>query len=140
VRYLTLSFAVGALRRGQGTEQFLGPADEDGIAAIRWVTIEPRGDRYRVAVHSAQDLGDELRCDLDSLPPLGVSAGEEYVGAGAELGLVAAEDDAIAMAERRVGARADLWVNFAVAGDEYADFIRARRSSSGADDPSDHGV
>jgi hypothetical protein len=111
----------------QGVEQFLGPADEDGIAAIRWLTIDPRHRSYRVAVHAAQDLDDEQHRDLDSLPPLGVLANEEYVGAGVELGLVAEEFDAIALAERHAGARGDRWVNFGVGGEEYADLISARR-------------
>jgi hypothetical protein len=128
MRYLTRSFAVGALGRGRLIEQFLGTADEEGTAAIRWVTIDPCAGRYRVALHAAQDLDDEERLDLDNLPPLGCSADEEYAGAGMELALVDAESDAIALAEQLTGARADRWVNVGVAGEDYADLIRARRS------------
>jgi hypothetical protein len=126
MRYLTSSFAVGALRRGRGIEQFLGVVDENGIAAVRWVKISPWGDRYRVSVHLAEDVDDEDIRDLDNLPPLGPSA-EEFVGQGVELGLVASETDAITLAERVTGAQSDRWVNFAVAGEEYADLVRTRR-------------
>ena len=70
--------------------------------------------------------------DLVNLPPLGASAREEYVGEGTELGLVDAETDAIAIAERLAGARADRWVNHGVAGEDYADLIRARRNQPDA--------
>ena len=41
MRYLTRQFAISALRRGNGIEQFLGGADIDGEPAIRWVAISP---------------------------------------------------------------------------------------------------
>jgi hypothetical protein len=135
MRYLTPSLAVGALRRGSGIEQFLGAVEETGTAGIRWVTIDPRGDRYQVSVHTALDVDDEHVRDLVNLPPLGGSVDEEVVGDGVELGLVADEVDAMALAERLTGARADRWVNFGVAGDDYADFVRARRSGASADSP-----
>jgi hypothetical protein len=132
MRYLTPTFAVGALRRGRGVEQFLGAVEGYGVQAIRWVTIDPWGDSYRVGVHTAQDLDEEHLRDLVNLPPLGPST-EEFVGQGVELGSVADEADAIELAERLTGARADRWVNFGVAGEDYADFVRARRL--GADPP-----
>jgi hypothetical protein len=64
--------------------------------------------------------------DWARLPPLGPSA-EEFVGEGVELGLVATETDALALAERVTGAQSDRWVNFGVAGEEYADQVRVRR-------------
>ena len=124
MRYLTQSFAVGALRRGRGIEQFLGPTDWHGVPAIRWVTVDPWSGRYRVALHVAEDLDDEWRRDLANLPPLGPS--EEYAGEGVELGMVVAETEAIALAEQLTGARPDRWVNFGVAGEDYADHVKAR--------------
>jgi hypothetical protein len=57
---------------------------------------------------------------------------EEYVGEGRELGRSADEEEAIALAERLAGAAPDRWVNFAVAGEEYLDLVRARRRGSPA--------
>ncbi len=44
MRYLTRSFAIGALRRGRGIEQFLGGAEVGGVAGIRWVGGESLGE------------------------------------------------------------------------------------------------
>ncbi|GAA3260759.1 hypothetical protein ACFO1B_55995 [Dactylosporangium siamense] len=41
MRYLTRQFAIGALRRGRGIEQFLGGIQLGGEAAIQWVAISP---------------------------------------------------------------------------------------------------
>jgi hypothetical protein len=57
---------------------------------------------------------------------------EEYVAEGCELGRSAGEEEAIALAERLAGAAPDRWVNFAVAGEEYLDLVRARRSGTPA--------
>ena len=82
-------------------------------------------------MHTAQDLDNEHFQDLVNLPPLGSS--EEYVGEGVELGLVDTETDAIALAERLTGAQTDRWVNFGVAGEDYADLVRARRRQQETD-------
>ena len=81
-------------------------------------------------MHSAQDPDNEHFRDLANLPPLDPST-EEFVGEGLELGLVASETEAIALAERLTGAVADRWVNFGVAGEDYADLVRARQLPSG---------
>ncbi|MFC4148586.1 hypothetical protein ACFO0M_20215 [Micromonospora mangrovi] len=129
MRYLTRSFAVGALRRGKGIEQFLGVARVAETAAIRWVAVNPWGDRYRVSVHTVEDPADENFRDLAnllSLDPLN----EDYVGQGRELALVASESEAIEQAETLTGARPDRWVNFGVAGEDYADLVRSGRGAS----------
>jgi hypothetical protein len=51
---------------------------------------------------------------------------EQYVGEGCELGRTTDEREALQLAEQLTGAAPDRWVNFAVAGEEYLDFIRAR--------------
>jgi hypothetical protein len=126
VRYPTRQFAVGALRRGSGIEQFLGAAEVGGVPAIRWVAVSPISGRYRVSVHVVQDLEDDRRGDLAESPSLD-AVDEQYAGEGRELGSSADEEDAISLAERLAGAEPDRWVNFAVAGEEYMDFVRARR-------------
>lgn len=131
MRYLTRSFALGALRRGRAVEQFLGATKVADTAAVRWVTVDPWGDRYRVSVHTAEDPDDEYFGDLDNLPPL-ASEDEDYVGQGRELALVTDGPEAIDLAEWLTGARPDRWVNHGVAGEDYTDLVRARRNESRA--------
>jgi hypothetical protein len=129
VRYLTRQFAIGALRRGSGIEQFLGSAEVDGVAAVRWVAISPMDGRYRVSLHTVQDPDDDQVGDLAELLSLD-PADEKYVGEGRELGCVAGQEQAMELAERIAGASADRWVNFSVAGAEYRDLVQSRRRGS----------
>ncbi|MEU4689056.1 hypothetical protein [Actinoplanes sp. NPDC023714] len=46
MRHLTRQFAIGALRRGRGIEQFLGGADVGGERAVRWVNAGVAGHDY----------------------------------------------------------------------------------------------
>ncbi|MEO3819283.1 hypothetical protein [Plantactinospora sp. B24E8] len=131
MRYLTRSFALGALWQGRAIGQFLGETQIAGTAAIRWVSVDPWGDRYRVSVHTAEDPDDENFGDLDNLPPLD-PPDEDYVGQGRELALVADASEAIHQAARLTGARSDRWVNHGVAGEEYADLVRLRRGEGRA--------
>jgi len=73
-----------------------------------------------------QGLDDEGFADLSEFPSLDPDD-EQYAGEGRELGRSADEAEAIELAERLTGAVPDRWVNFAVAGQEYLDFIRSRR-------------
>lgn len=128
MRCLTRQFAVGALRRGSGVEQFSGGAEVDDVAAVRWVAVSPVGGQYRISLHTVQDFDDDRFGDLPeflSLDPVD----EDYVGEGRELGR-STDQQAIALAERLVGAAADRWVNFGVTGEEYLDLVRSRRSGS----------
>jgi hypothetical protein len=127
MRYLTRQFAIGALRRGNGIEQFLGGAEVDGEAAIRWVAMTPMNTRYRISLHTVQDPDDDRRRDLPNLISL-EPVDEAYVGAGRELGLREDEAEAISLAEHLTEARPDRWVNHAAAGDEYHDYVRSRRA------------
>ena len=111
MRYLTRSFAVGALRRGQGIEQFLGPVGVAGEPAIRWVSIDPWEGHYRVSVHVVRDPDDEDFRDLANLLPLD-PAKEQYVGEGGELALVPDPQTAIAQAETLANATPERWVNY----------------------------
>jgi hypothetical protein len=129
IRYLTLHFAVGALRRGNGIEQFLGGVDVAGVAAIRWVAISPTGEGYLVSVHTAEDL-DGQHADLAEFPSVD-PADEEYVGQGRALGHMLDEREALQLAEQMTGAASDRWVNFGVAGEEYLDYVRGRRLATG---------
>ena len=129
VRYLTRSFLLGALRRGNGVEQFLGATQVADTPAIRWVSVDPWGDRYRVSVHTVEDPDDESFRDLHNLMSLDPLE-EDFVGQGRELVLVADELEVIEQAERLTGTRPDRWVNFGAAGEDYADLVRSRRGGA----------
>lgn len=138
MRYLTRQFAIGALRRGHGIEQFLGGTQVGGEAAIQWVAISPLDGQYRVSLHTVQDPDDDEFGDLPNLMSLD-PVYEAYVGEGRELGASQDEAEAIALAEQLTTARPDRWVNHAVAGDAYQDFVRGRRDTTdthGQQDPS----
>lgn len=127
MRYLTRQFAIGALRRGRGIEQFLGSTELDGVPAVRWVAIS----HHSVSPHTVQDPDDDQSRDLPqfiSLDPVD----EDYVGQGGELGRAADEAEAMSLAEQLVDATPDRWVNVGVAGDEYQDLVQARRGDAPA--------
>jgi hypothetical protein len=128
VRYLTRQFAIGALRRGAGVEQFLGGAHVAGAAAVSWVAVSPSGQGYRVSLHVVEDL-DGRHADLAEFPSLD-PVDEEYAGQGRELGRSEDELAALQLAEQLAGARPGRWVNFAMAGDEYLDYVRAGREAA----------
>ncbi len=131
MRYLTRQFAIGALRRGNGIEQFLGGAEIEGEPAIRWVEISPGSGQFRISVHTVQDPDDDRVGDLPNLISLD-PVDEAYVGEGRELGVTGDEAEAISLAEHLTGARPDRWVNHAVAGAEYMDYVRTRRNPAQA--------
>lgn len=131
MRYLTRQFAIGALRRGNGIEQFLGGVEIGGEPAIRWVAISPMKSQYRASLHTVQDPDDDRVGDLPNLISLD-PVDEEYVGEGRELALSEDAEEAIALAERLTDAAPDRWVNHAVAGEEYMDYVRNRRDPAQA--------
>ncbi|MFC4071493.1 hypothetical protein [Actinoplanes subglobosus] len=128
MRYLTRQFAIGALRRGNGIEQFLGGIEISGERAIRWVAISPMNRRYRVSLHTVRDPDDDQVGDLPNLISLD-PADEAYVGEGRELALSEDPEEAMALAEHLTDANPGRWVNHAVAGEEYMDYVRSRRDA-----------
>lgn len=125
MRHLTDAFAVGALRRGRTTEQFLGACHADGLAGVAWVEVRPVVGGYEVFIHEVVDIGEIA--DLYEFPPL-AEHDEEYFGQ-----VVGRADDelgAFALAAR-YGAAAGRWVNQGVVVDEYHDFVKARRRAHG---------
>ena len=129
MRHLTRQFAIRALRRGNGIEQFLGGADIDGEPAIRWVAISPVQRQYRISLHTVQDPDDDRVGDLPNLISLD-PVDEAYAGEGRELGLSEDEKEAMSLAEHLTGARPNRWVNHAVAGEEYIDYVKSRRDAA----------
>ncbi|MFE5406645.1 hypothetical protein ACFQ9Z_36105 [Streptomyces sp. NPDC056580] len=55
MRYLVETFAVGALRRGQGIEQCLGAVQGAETPAIGWVGIESTKRGYEVTLHVVEE-------------------------------------------------------------------------------------
>jgi hypothetical protein len=131
MRYLSRQFAIGALRRGRGIEQFLGGVEIDGEPAIQWVAISPMNRQYRISLHTVQDPDDDQAGDLPNLVSLD-PVDEAYVGEGRHLGASKDEAAAISLAEQLTDARPDRWVNHAVAGEDYMDYVRSRRDSTRA--------
>lgn len=131
MRYLTRQFAIGALRRGNGIEQFLGGIEIDGEPAIRWVAISPTNGQYRISLHTVQDPDDDRVGDLPNLLSLD-PVDEAYVGEGRELAHSEDEEEAMALAEHLTDADPQRWVNHAVAGEEYMDYVRSRRDPTQA--------
>ncbi|MFP8906237.1 hypothetical protein [Streptomyces atacamensis] len=120
MRYLTESFAVGALRRGQGIEQFLGPVGSGDVPAVSWVSVEPTRRGFVVRLHTVEDTGGEDFRDLLEFPPL--DPDEEF---GREIAVVNDPSNAMAVAEDRTGALREKWVNAGMAGEEYRGYVRA---------------
>nr|WP_296075579.1 hypothetical protein [uncultured Actinoplanes sp.] len=90
------------------------------------MAISPIKRRYRISFHTVQDPDDDQVGDppnLISLDPVD----EAYVGEGRELGLSEDEEGAISLAEHLTDAHPDRWVNHAIAGEEYIDYVRSRR-------------
>ncbi|MFD6757431.1 hypothetical protein [Micromonospora gifhornensis] len=127
MRYLTRSFVLGALGRMKEVEQFVGPITLAGVRGIRWVAVWPWQDGYNVSVHDVQDLDDEHDHDLCVFPPLDAQY-EDDTGYGRVIGHVQDPAEALELAERDTGASPERWVNHGVAGEDYADFVLARRA------------
>ncbi|WP_327714559.1 hypothetical protein OG381_03300 [Streptomyces sp. NBC_00490] len=128
MRYLTESFALGALRRGRPVEQFLGPAGSSERPGIRYVEVRPTKTRYEVYLHTLEDVGHETFVDVVEFPPLRTDDAEEDFGR-----LVATRDDplaALAAAEDITGAARGRWVNVGLVQDEYHDYVVAGRSAN----------
>ncbi|RZU75022.1 hypothetical protein EV384_3537 [Micromonospora kangleipakensis] len=126
MRYLTRSFALGALGRRKEVEQFIGPITVAGIPGVRWVSVWPWQQGYNVPVHDVQELDDEHYRDLDTFPPLDPE-GEDDTSSGRLIGHVEDAAEALELAERATGASPHRWANHGVAGEDYADFVLTRR-------------
>ncbi|MFC9646608.1 hypothetical protein ACFTZF_50660 [Streptomyces mirabilis] len=126
MRYLAEAFALGALRRGQSVEQFLGPTGSPERPGIRYVEVRATTSRYEVLLHTVEDVGHETFMDLVEFPPLDPDNDEEE-----EFGrLVSITDDplaALTAAEELTGAVRSRWVNTTMVQDEYSDFVEAGR-------------
>ena len=129
MRHLTEAFAIGALRRGQSIEQFLGATGGSERPGVRWAEIAPTASGFRVVLHVTEDIGGEHFCDLVEFPPLDPGPEESF---GLEIAVVDDPAEAVTIAGVQIGADATRWVNQGVAGSEYQDFVRAGRPGQGS--------
>lgn len=132
MRYLAESFALGALRRGQPVEQFLGPASSSERPGIHYVEVRPAKTHYEIFLHTLEDIGHETFADLVEFPPLDPDDEEDEFGR-----LLATRDDplaALTAAEDVTGAVRGRWVNASVAQDEYHNYVMAGRPANSSPD------
>ncbi|MFG2949716.1 hypothetical protein [Streptomyces adustus] len=132
MRYLTESFALGALKLGRPVEQFLGPAGSPERPGIRYIEVRPAKNRYEIYLHTLEDVGNETFVDVVEFPPLYTDDEEEEFGR-----LVATRDDplvALATAEDFTGAGRERWVNVGVVQDEYLEYVVAGRPANSSPD------
>ena len=126
MRYLTESFAAGALRRGASIEQFLGPAATPAGVSVR---RNPWQLPTRSTYTSEEDPDDFW--DVTEFGSLEDREEDEFGR------LIARADDpahALATAEALVGASRTHWVNEGIIQDEYADYVHANRPAVEAPD------
>ncbi|WP_454320778.1 hypothetical protein [Streptomyces phaeoluteigriseus] len=132
MRYLTESFALGALRRGRPIEQFLSPAGSPERPGIRYIELRPAKVRYEIYLYTLEDVGHKTFVDVVVFPPLHTDDEDEEFGR-----LVATRDDplaALAAAEDITGATRGRWVNTGLVQDEYHDYVAAGRPANSSPD------
>ncbi|GAA0236384.1 hypothetical protein GCM10009527_036130 [Actinomadura nitritigenes] len=129
MRYLPMSLALGALRRGRGIEQLLGGFEEEGRRGVKHALIfpAPRGLCYVMctAVEDTAELdrhGGLLYPSDDAFYP------EDANREGTRpVGSAPTPEGAIELAERELDADPRLWVNLGMLGYEYRDFVERGR-------------
>lgn len=131
MRYLPKPLAVGALRRGQPIQQFLGPATGFELAGIRYLEIRPAA-RYELYLYFAEDIGTDQFYDVGEFPSLELRDGE--VGFGRLIARADEPELALETAKRLVGAAMDRWANVGLLNVEYLDYLIADRPADAARD------
>lgn len=124
MRHITSVQAQSALSRGKHVEQYLGRVDDGEAPTIRWITLAMVGAAFRLTLHHVEEPADLRTFDLAKLQPVDHT---EHVGEGRPICEVATWVAATAEA-KRLGARADRWVNQGMVGDEYSDDATRRET------------
>ncbi|NYD47608.1 hypothetical protein BJY14_003591 [Actinomadura luteofluorescens] len=129
MRYLPMSLALGALRRGRPIEQLLGGFAEAGRRGVRFVVITPIP--AGVCYISCTTVEDTMELDRHGglLYP---SENAFYPGdadsEGARtVGTASTPEAAIELAERELNADPRWWVNLGMLGYEYRDYVARGR-------------
>ncbi|WP_190865993.1 hypothetical protein [Actinomadura sp. RB99] len=129
MRYLPMSLAVGALRRGRGIEQLLGGFEEGGRRGVRYALITPTSSGvFYVSCTAVEDTveldrhGGLLYPNDDAFYP------EDADREGARtIGTAPTPEEALGLAERELGADPRWWVNLGMLGYEYRDYVARGR-------------
>lgn len=122
MRHLTRSFAVGALRRGQQIEQFLGGFEHDGRQALRWVALGPGREGITIYLSEVEDVGTATYSAIDDFPP--IDPDDETWGK--VIGTKPTAEEVLDLAESELGALPGRWVNQGVVSSEYRDYKTAQ--------------
>jgi hypothetical protein len=122
--------AVGALRRGQPIQQFLGPATGFELPGIRYVEIRPAA-KYQLYLYCAEDIGHDQFFDVGEFPSLELREEDEF---GRLIARVGEPELALETAKRLLGAATNRWVNVGLVDAEYADYRDAGRPADAAQD------
>ncbi|MFG2006658.1 hypothetical protein ACGFNU_46680 [Spirillospora sp. NPDC048911] len=138
-RYLTRSFAVGTVSRGQEISQLLGSFEEEGRRGLRWACVWParRFEPIRVRLYEVEDLGPGT-LPMDEFPAfhpaenfdpetLRVAESRRDDAGGRTVATCGSAEEAVSIAEREVGADPRRWVNGSVLLDEYNDYLEQSR-------------
>jgi hypothetical protein len=116
--YLTMTFALGALRRGSGIQQLLGTDYVAGRPTLRWLTAwRERDGGYVLVIHHVFDEGSEQFWDVAEFTPVDE---DEYLGEGRSLGAFNTPEEVLHAAQA-YGAVTTRWVNEGVIDDEYGE-------------------
>lgn len=135
MRYLTRSFALGAVARGREISQLLGSFEEEGRRGLRWACVWParRFEPIRVRLYEVEDLGPGT-LPMDAFPAFypaenwdpdtyTVDESRRDDEGGRTVATTESAAEALVIAEREVGADPGRWVNGSVLQDEYDDYL-----------------
>ncbi|MEV0663361.1 hypothetical protein ACIBI3_06940 [Actinomadura luteofluorescens] len=129
MRYLPMSLALGALRRGRAIEQLLGGFVEDGRRGVRYAVITPTpGGVCYVSCTAVEDTMELDRYDGLLYPSDDAFYPEDANREGARtVGTASTPEAAIELAARELDADPRWWVNLGMLGYEYRDFVERGR-------------
>ncbi|MEW2353305.1 hypothetical protein [Spirillospora sp. NPDC029432] len=128
MRYLPMSLALGALRRGRAIEQFLGGFEEDGRRGVGYAAILPTPGLFHVRRWAVEDTAELDRHDGLLYPSDDAFYPEDAdQEGGRQVGSASTPEGAIELAGRELGAAPRRWVNVGMLGYEYRDFVERGR-------------
>ncbi|XRQ08738.1 hypothetical protein ACN3XK_71620 [Actinomadura welshii] len=129
MRYLPVSLALGALRRGRAIEQLLGGFEEDGRRGVEHAAILP----MQSGVFYVRRWAVEDTAPLDEHSGLLYPSDDAFYRedsdqeGGRQVGSAPTPEGAMELAERKLGADPRWWVNVGMLGYEYRDFVERGR-------------
>lgn len=125
MRHLTPAFALGALRRSQDIEQFLGAIERDSRQGFRWIALGPDRTGVTVYLSEVEDVSTDAFLDITEFPPLDPDD-ETW---GRVIAVLPTPEEAMDLAQGEFAADPQRWVNHGFVSDEYHDFWAERRAN-----------